>query len=68
MHVRLPLLLLVWLQEMNDDIRQQQMQEMMYMSSDGSTRGRGGFRGGRGGPSPRYVSWMFLLFIFDYLN
>eukprot|EP00745_Piridium_sociabile_P023498 TRINITY_DN3665_c0_g1_i2.p1 TRINITY_DN3665_c0_g1~~TRINITY_DN3665_c0_g1_i2.p1 ORF type:complete len:366 (+),score=93.85 TRINITY_DN3665_c0_g1_i2:76-1173(+) len=37
----------------NDDIRQQQLQEMMYMGDDARGGGRGGFRGGRGGPAGR---------------
>ena len=33
-------------QEENDDIRQQQMQEMMYLNNDAPRGGRGGFQGG----------------------
>lgn len=41
--------------EGNDDIRQQQLQELMYLNQGQEPPrggGRGGFRGGRGGPPP----------------
>jgi hypothetical protein len=41
------------MQEANDDIRQQQMEEMMLYQGEAPSRGgRGGFRG-RGGPPGR---------------
>ena len=59
-------LLSLWLQDVNDDIRQQQLEEMMYINGEkgvgppnGAARGRGRGRGmppppppphGRGGP------------------